>query len=97
MNNINRMITRLKRQLSPSIYSALCIVDRDLNTGKWTAFPQLWDGVPGSGYMEGAIPADWVMEYDTADEAAEAVDRLFQTLNISSPERLVIIVDDVLE
>lgn len=95
MEHITRLLIRAKKSRCPAIYSALCIIDRDNNTGKWKAAPQLWDGVPGSGFMDDAIPADWVSEYDTADEAAEAVDRLFQTLDISKPDRTVIIIDDM--
>lgn len=95
MEHITRLLMRAKKAYSPAIYSAMCIVDRDVHTGKWIAAPQLWDGVPGSGFMADAIPADWVSEYDTADEAAEAVNRLFHSLNISDPNRTVIIIEDI--
>lgn len=93
MNKIDRLLREIKRMSSPSVHSALCIIDRDDMAGKWIAKPCLWDGVPGSGFRP--IPADWKIEYDTADEAAEAANRLFASLNISNPDRVVIIVDDV--
>lgn len=95
MNHINRLLIQAKRAANPPIYSAFCIIDWDERKGKWKAVPQLWDGVPGSGFADAAIPADWISEYDTADEAAEAVDRFFQSLNISDPNRVVIIIDDI--
>lgn len=95
MNHIDRLLIQARKAVNPPIFSALCIIDHDNITGKWKAVPQLWDGVPGSGFMDDAIPADWVSEYGTADEAAEAVNNLFASLNISNPNRVVIIVDDV--
>lgn len=44
--------------------------------------------------MEEAIPEDWQREYCTADEAAEAVNSFFESLNIPDPDRVVLI-DDV--
>ena len=97
MNHIDRLLARAKEIACPSIYSALCIINYDDITGKWKAIPQLWDGVPGSGFMDDAIPADWVSEYGTADEAAEAVNNLFASLNISNSDRVVIIMNYGLE
>lgn len=93
MNHIDSLLMRARKASNPPIYSALCIIDHDDITGMWKAVPQLWDGVPGSGFMP--VPADWKSEYDTADEAAEAVNSLYESLNIRDPERLVIIIDDV--
>lgn len=93
MNHIDRLLIQARKAFNPPIFSALCIIDHDDMTGKWIAAPQLWDGVPCSGFMP--VPADWKSEYDTADEAAEAVNKLFASLNISNPDRVVIIVDDV--
>ena len=97
MNHINRLLIQLKREVKPLVNNALCFIDRDYKSNKWICNPMIWDGKPGTGHMEGVIPADWVREYDTADEAAEAVERLFDTLNISDPERLLIIIDDLME
>lgn len=93
MNHIDRLLIQARKAFNPPIFSALCIIDYDDITEKWIACPQLWDGVPGSGSMP--VPADWKSEYDTADEAAEAANKLFASLNISNPDRVVIIVDDV--
>lgn len=93
MNKIDRLLREMKRMSSLSVHSALCIIDRNDITGKWIAAPQLWDGVPGSGFMP--VPADWKSEYDTVDEAAEAVNRFFSSLNIAAPDRIVILIDDV--
>ncbi len=87
------MLIQARKAFSPPIYSALCIIDHDDITGMWKAVPQLWDGVPGSGFMP--VPEDWKSEYDTAEEAADAVNNLFASLNISNPNRVVIIIDDV--
>lgn len=93
MNHINRLLMQLKRENKPLIHSAMCIIERVKD--KWIADPTLWDGKPLSGHMEGVIPADWVREYDTADEAAEAVERLFDGLEIA--KRPVILIDDLME
>lgn len=93
MNHIDRLLIQARKAFNPPIFSALCIIDHDDITGVWKAVPQLWDGFPGSGFMP--VPADWKSEYATADEAAEAVNKLFASLNISNPDRVVIIVDDV--
>lgn len=95
MKHINRLLIQARKAAHPPIYSAFCIIDWDERKSKWSAVPQLWDGVTGSGNMDDVIPADWTSEYDTADEAAEAVDRLFQSLDISDPNRVVIIIDDI--
>lgn len=95
MNKINNLLRRAKNAASNAVYSALCIIDFDERKNKWIAAPQLWDGVPGSGCMTDAIPIDWEGEYDTADEAAEAANKLFASLNIPDPDRVVILIDDV--
>lgn len=93
MNHIDRLLIQAREVFNPPVYGALCIIDHDYITGKWNAVPLLWDGVPGSGFMP--APADWKTEYDTPCEASEAANTLFSSLNISDPECLVIIVDDV--
>lgn len=93
MNHIDRLLIQARKAVNPPIFSALCIIDHDDITGKWKAAPQFWNGFPGSGFMP--APADWKTEYGTADEAAEAVNNLFASLNISNPNRAVIIVDDM--
>lgn len=95
MNQINSLLRRARRAASPAIHSAFCIVDFDETINKWTAVPQLWDGVPGSGVADTLIPSDWKREYDTAEEAAEAVDRFCATLDIADQDRIVILIDDV--
>lgn len=97
MKHINRLLMQLKREVKPLIHSAICFIDRDYKSNKWVCNPQVWDGKPSSGFMKNVIPEDWICEYDTADEAAEAVEKLFETLNISNPERLTIIIDDLME
>lgn len=95
MNQIDKLLIRARKSVRPSIYSAFCIVDLDDTTGKWRADPRLWDGVPGSGFMDTLIPADWVREYNTAAEAADAVNKLFETFDIKEPNRVVVLIDDV--
>ena len=97
MQHINRLLINARRAANPLIHNAVCFIDRDYITNKWTCNPMVWDGKPNTGHMKGIIPEDWVCEYDTADEAAEAVERLFDKLNISDPERLLIIIDDLME
>lgn len=91
MNHIDSLLMRARKVSNPPIYSALCIIDHDDITGMWKAVPQLWD----KGFNIRAFPRDWKTEYDTADEAADAVNSLYESLNIRDPERLVIIIDDV--
>ena len=93
MNHIDRLLIQARKAFNQTIFSALCIIVHDDVIGKWKAKPCLWDGVPGSGFMP--VPADWKSDYNTADEATEAAHRLFASLNISNPDRVVIIVDDV--
>lgn len=95
MNRIDNLLRRARKAFSPAVFSAFCIIDHNCNTDKWIASPGFWDGIPGSGFISDAIPENWKSEYDTADEAAEAVDRLCASLNISNPERLVILIDDM--
>ena len=94
MQHINKLFLQLKREVRPSVYSAMCIIERV--GGKWIANPVFWDGKLYSGYMEGILPSDWISEYNTADEAAEAVQRLFDTLDIGN-DNPVIIIDDIWE
>lgn len=91
MNQINRLLMLARRACQPLIYSALCIIDHDPVSGKWVASPQLWD----KNFEYRAIPRDWIDQYDTAEEATEAVGQLYESLNVSDPERLVILIDDV--
>ena len=91
MNQINRLLIQARKAAVPSIYRALCIIRYDDITGKWIAAPQLWD----KHFEYRAIPRDWVDQYNTAEEATEAVAQLYESLNVSDPERLVILIDDV--
>lgn len=93
MNHIDRLLMRARKAFNPPIYSALCIIDHDDITGMWKAVPQLWDGVPGSGFMP--VPEEWKSEYDTMDEAADAVNRFLASSNIADRDRVVILIDDV--
>lgn len=95
MNLLNRMLVQLRKETRPGIYSALCFVEYDCKTGKCVTKINFWDGKPRSGYMNGVLPEDWQTEYNTADEAVEAVERLFDTLDII--KRPVIIIDDLME
>lgn len=95
MNLLNRMLVQLRKETRPSIYSALCYVEYDKEAGKWLTKVNFWDGKPRSGYMVGVLPEDWQSEYDAASEAVEAVERLFDTLDII--KRPVIIIDDLME
>ena len=58
MNHIDRLLIQARKTFHPPIYSALCIIDHDDITGMWKAVPQLWDGVPGSGFM--LVPEGWM-------------------------------------
>lgn len=93
MKHINKLLIQLRKERNPRIFSALCFIERDSATGKWIANPTLWDGKPLSGHMEGVIPEEWVSTYDTAEEAAEAVSSLFNTLDIK--HKPVILIDDI--
>lgn len=95
MNQINGLLRRARKVVSPVVQSAFCIVDFDETINKWTAVPQLWDGVPGSGFADALIPPDWKREYDTAEEAVEAVDHFYTTLDIADQDRIVLLIDDV--
>lgn len=91
MNHIDKLLVQAKKIACPTIYSAFCIIDRDVESGKWVAAPELWD----KGFNIRAIPRDWQTEYDTSEEAVEAVNGLYESLDIKDPERLVILIDDV--
>lgn len=91
MNQINRLLIQARKAAIPSIYRALCIIRYDDITGKWIAAPQLWD----KHFGRQTLLPDWISEYNTAEEATEAVEQLYESLNVSDPERLVILIDDV--
>lgn len=93
MNRIDRLLKQAKKERFPVVHHALCIIKFDSDIQKWTADPKLWDGVPGSGFLDTAIPLDWKREYNTAEEATEAVNKFFSTLSISDP--VVLIIDDM--
>jgi len=95
MNHIDRLLLKAKELVKPGIRNAFCIVERDVTTGKWATAPLLCDGVSGSGFTDAPVPTGWKSEYNTKEEAAEAVDSLFSALNIDEPNRLVILVDDM--
>lgn len=95
MNQIDRLLKRARKAISPITCKFLCFIGFNTESGNWTADPRIWDGVPGSGYMENMIPADWVMEYGTQEEAMEAVSRLCETLNIDVKDRLIVLIDSV--
>lgn len=90
MNQINRLLIQARKAAIPSVYRALCTIRYDDITGKWIAAPQLWD----KHFDRQTLP-DWISEYDTAEEAAEAIEQLYESLNVSDSERLVILIDDV--
>ena len=94
MNHIDKLLIQARKSLHPSVFSAMCFIERDI-AGKWTAKPGLWDGIPGSGFVDDEIPADWVSIYDTAAEAVEAANQLFESLHIEYDNRTVIVVDDM--
>lgn len=97
MQHINRLLTQLRKEerRKKQVYSAICFIDYDREKEMWIACPTFWDGVAGSGSMNGVLPEYWIGEYSTADEAHEAVGRLFDTLDIIKPP--VIIIDDLTE
>lgn len=95
MNQIDRLLKRARKAVSPAIHSAFCVIRFDDTINKWMAEPLLWDGVPGSGFEDALFPSDWKREYDAAEDAAEAVACLCATLNIADKDRIVILIDDV--
>lgn len=91
MNHINRLLIQARKAAVPSVYRALCTIRYDDITGKWIAAPQLWD----KNFDRQTLLPDWISEYDTAEEATEAIEQLYESLNVSDSERLVILIDDV--
>lgn len=93
MQHINRLLVQVRKSVHPAICAAICFVTKDEATGKWNADPRLWDGVPGSGFMDGAIPNDWPREYDSAAEAQEAVYSLLGGLGLHERDIVVFMMD----
>lgn len=93
MQHINRLLIQARKCVHTAIYSGLCFVDNNRDTGKWSVVPRLWDGIPGSGYMDDATPDDWPREYDSADEAQQAVNALFRSLGLHERDTLVFTMD----
>ena len=91
MNHIDKLLVQAKKRACPTIYSAFCIIDRDIESEKWVAALRLWD----KEFNIRAIPRDWQTRYDTSEEAAKAVNDLCESLDIKDPERLVILIEDV--
>lgn len=94
LNHINKLILQAKKAFNPAVHSAICFIDCDLETGKWTADPRTWDGVYNSGMSNDTIPADWKREYNTLEEAKGAVNALFQSIGISDPNKAIIFIMD---
>lgn len=93
MQYINRLLIQARKMANPAICNALCFIEHDEERNKWCVIPQLWDGVSGSGFMEGVISADFVREYDSEEEACSSARTLFDSLGIPENDTLIFTMD----
>lgn len=78
MQHINRLLIRAKRAAQGTDFCfAIGFVDYDEDSGAYIAKPQPWDGKPGSGTEAVDFPEWWHNDWQTEDEASEALHRLF--------------------
>lgn len=97
MKTIDRLIIKAKRKngierLSNGIerLSNGVIFPSEAEPGKWLARGDLWNGISGSG-----IRSIYCGEYDSIDEAAEAINKLGE--QYPNNKDVVILIEDVME
>lgn len=90
MKTLDRLIIKAKNKCGYERLSNGFISPSETKPGKWFARGDLWNGIPGSG-----IKSVFCGEYDSIDEAAEAINKLGE--QYPNNKDVVILVDDVME
>ena len=99
MDHITRLLLKARKAACSDGYPyAVGFVDYDESTSRYIACPGLWDGVKGSANrMKPIMPEWWRDEYNTEDEAVEALNRLFNHFNVPDESSVIICGDYALE
>lgn len=99
MNHINRLLIKARKAAKGEYRLAIGFVDYDEDTQKYIAKPQPWDGKPGSGYDERNpdMPDWWHSDYQSEEEATEALHKLFDSFGIPENNTVVFLMDYGLE
>lgn len=95
MQHITKLIRQARKAVNGSDFAfAIGFVEYDSERQLYTAKPQPWDGVKGSGADHTAtMPKWWHEEWDTQQEATDALNRLFEGFGIQEKDRVIFIID----
>lgn len=97
MNHIDRLIMEVRKATQGNGKGfAIGCVDYDPDTGIYTATPNAWEGVKGSGDRHnGLLPDWWCSDYGTHEAAVNALYRLFNSFGIAEDNSVVYSIDYV--
>lgn len=90
MKTLDRLIIKAKNKCGYERLSNGFISPSETEPVKWLARGDLWNGIPGSG-----IKSVFCGQYDSIDEAAEAINKLGE--QYPNNKDVIILVDDVME
>ena len=82
MQHIERLLIRAKKAHGGEFCFAIGFVDFNEETGMYIAKPQPWDGKPGSACDPVKMPEWWHGDWQTEEEASDALHRLFSGFGI---------------
>ena len=91
MQHIDRLLYEAKRTFRPNAKTGVAFIDYDERSGKWiVSSAMVWDGVFGSGNMD--KENHYEKEYETQEQASEAMHRYFKSYGIEEEEAAVIFI-----
>ncbi len=90
MRALDRLIIKAKKKCGVDRLEVGFISPSETEPGKWVARGDLWNGIPGSG-----VRSIICGEYDSVDEAVEAIRKLGE--QYPNNKDMVILIDDVME
>lgn len=95
MQHITRLIRQARKAVNGSDFVyALAFVDYDPEKKVYIADPVPWDGQKESlPDRRPNMPEWWHEEWETQQEATDALNRLFESLGIPEKERIIFIMD----
>ena len=94
MQHINRLLIKAKRAARGAEYRlAVGFVDYDEGSNRYIAKPQPWDGKPGTWNGNVRMPDWWHDEWATEEEAADALQRLFDGFGIPENNTVIFFMD----
>ena len=98
MQQINRLIIKAKKiAQGADLCFAMGVVEYDCGTKRYIAKPQLWDGKAGSGTAGMNMPDWWRREWETEEEAVNALYGLFAEFRIPEANSVLFLMDYELE